>query len=63
MKELARSICKTKDWDLKYGAPLHAAALSGNLGVFQYLFEDSPDKNPKNEIGSSPIHLAAMKTF
>ena len=48
MREVAKTICKIKS-DLKGAVPLHVAAWNGNLEVFQYLFEDSLDKNSKNE--------------
>ena len=63
MKEVARIIGiigKTYS-DLKSEAPLHVAAWSGNLEVFQYLFENSFDRNPKSYKGSTPFHWSVMR--
>ena len=38
---------------------LHYSAYHGNVGVFQFLFENSDDKNPRNINGVTPLHYAA----
>ena len=40
---------------------LHFSAHFGNVGVFQFLIENSDDKNPRNIYGSTPLHYAALQ--
>ena len=59
---MAMAICKIRDpLSLNGAAPLHVAAWSGNLDVFQYVFETALDKNPRDNEGLTPFHWAAFK--
>ena len=40
---------------------LHYSAEFGNVGVFQFLIENSDDKNPRNIDGITPLHYAARQ--
>ena len=39
--------------------PLHLSADHGSLEIFKYLLKKSVHKNPENEYGVTPLHLAA----
>ena len=38
--------------------PLHRAAESGRVGIYQLLIKHAEDKNPKNNSGRTPLDLA-----
>ena len=37
--------------------PLHVGAWIGNLGVCQYLLNNTIDNNPRNKDGETPLHM------
>ena len=39
--------------------PLHSAVRSGKLHVSQYMMENLEEKNPRNDNGEAPLHMAA----
>ena len=39
--------------------PLHSAVLSGKFHVSQYMMENLEEKNPRNDNGEAPLHMAA----
>ena len=41
--------------------PLHIAAGIGDAHLWRKLSEKCDDKNPRNELGSTPLHFAALK--
>ena len=54
IKEVAKGVCKiAKIFNLDGLAPLHIAGWIGHFELFQYLFENSLEKNPVNNIGES----------
>ena len=40
-------------------SPLHTAAYSGDLQLFEHIYKNSMDKNPKDTMGRIPFHTAA----
>ena len=47
IKEMAISVCKNNfPLNLKKSSPLHVAVLTENLDIFQYLLQNSINKNP-----------------
>ena len=62
LKQTAVGVCKTsKCFNLDTFAPLHIAVLSGNFELFQYLFDNSNEQNPSDNLGTTPFHCAAYK--
>ena len=43
-------------------SPLHIAAGIGDTQLWKKISEKCDDKNPKNELGSTPLHFAAQKS-
>ena len=43
--------------------PIHCAADSGHLEVYQYLIRNVEEKNPKNRDGVTPLQYAGMKNY
>ena len=41
-------------------SPLHTAAHSGDLQLFEHIYEKSKDKNPQDKHGQTPFHAAAV---
>ena len=39
---------------------LHVAAKVGNLPLYQQIMDNTEDKNPKNNFGDTPFHMAAI---
>ena len=42
-------------------APLHVAALHGDIELFKHIAVKTNNKSPKNCLGKTPLHLAAFK--
>ena len=42
-------------------APLHVAALHGDIGLFKHIVVKTENKSPRNCLGKTPLHLAAFK--
>ena len=40
-------------------SPLHFAAMTGQMEIFETMFERVQDKNPKDNVGGIPLHWAA----
>ena len=54
-------VCRIRKlFNLEGLAPLHIAGWTGNLELFQYLFDNSSNQNPTNNIGDTPLHWAAL---
>ena len=51
----------TKDWFgwIQCPTPLHTAVHSGDLQLFEHIYEKSKDKNPQDTDGRTPFHAAA----
>ena len=61
IKEMAISICKNNfPLNLKKSSPLHVAVLTENLDIFQYLLQNSINKNPKDDSEMTPLYWAAF---
>lgn len=52
--------CKERFWTNRK-TPLHFAALSGQLSIFQHVFHQMRLKNPPDRGGITPLHLSAMQ--
>ena len=48
------------DWPICL-SPLHIAAGTGDAQLWKKLSEKCDEKNPKNKLGSTPLHFAALK--
>jgi ankyrin repeat protein len=51
----------TLDWEgwKRCPTPLHTAVYSGDLQLFEHIYEKSKDKNPQDPDGRTPFHAAA----
>ena len=51
----------TLDWEgwKRCPTPLHTAVYSGDLQLFEHIYEKSTDKNPQDPDGQTPFHAAA----
>jgi ankyrin repeat protein len=51
---------KNSRWDdsIEY-TPLHEAASRGDFQIFKYIFDQVNEKNPTNDNGYTPFHVAA----
>ena len=64
VRELAVAVCqfyavepsrKSENW-----SPLHISVECGNLNLTQDIIAKLDDKNPKNDLGFTPLHFAAQ---
>ena len=61
-KEVAMAFNKIGDsFTIEGSTPLHISAWIGNFEVFQYIFDNSIEKIPRNKVGGTPLHWAASK--
>ena len=62
IKNLAIGLCMLKEpFKSEGSAPLHIAAGIGNSELFQFILENSKDKNPKHVRNEdNPLHWAAL---